>query len=43
MPAMKKKDFIKQVIMLRRFESMFVEVMRLKRKFTGIETLGKKS
>jgi UDP-3-O-[3-hydroxymyristoyl] glucosamine N-acyltransferase len=42
-PAMKKKDFMKQVIMLRRFESMFAELMRLKKRFAGIESQGKKS
>ncbi len=42
-PAMKKKDFMKQVIMLRRFESMFTELLRLKKRFAGIETPGEKS
>jgi len=42
-PAIKKKDFIKQVMMVRRLESVFGELMQLKKRFTGIETLGKKS
>jgi UDP-3-O-[3-hydroxymyristoyl] glucosamine N-acyltransferase len=42
-PAMKKKDFIKQVLMLRRLEPMLGELIKLKKRFTGIETPGKKS
>lgn len=42
-PAMKKKDFIKQVMMLRRVEPIFKDLIDLKKKFDGIERPGKKS
>ena len=42
LPAIKKKDFVNQVLMLRRLETMFNDIMKLKKKFRGIETPDKK-
>ena len=42
LPAIKKKDFVNQVLMLRRLETMFNDIIKLKKKFRGIETPDKK-
>ena len=42
MPAIKKKDFVNQILSLRRMETMFKDLMDLKNRFSAIETAGKK-
>lgn len=41
-PAIKKRDFVNQVLMLRRLESMLSDVMDLKKRFRSIESAEKK-
>ena len=42
MPAIKKKDFVNQILSLRRMETMFKDLMDLKNRFSAIETAEKK-
>ena len=42
-PAMKKKDFVNQVLMLRRLETMFSDLSKLKNRLRGIVSPGEKS
>ena len=42
LPAIKKKDFVNQVLMLRRLETMFNDIKKLKKNFSGIETTDEK-
>ena len=41
MPAIKKKDFVNQILSLRRMETMFKDLMDLKNRFSAIETAEK--
>ena len=42
MPAIKKKDFVNQILSLRRMETMFKDLMDLKNRFSAIENAEKK-
>jgi len=42
MPAIKKKDFVNQILSLRRMETMFKDILDLKKRFSAIETAEKK-
>ena len=41
-PAIKKTDFVNQLLSLRRMETMFKELKELKKRFSAIETTEKK-